>query len=305
MEIKDILKNGEYDLLTDFSKEEIKWLNDKIKIRKDGKAGVECIVRGMNRDNDYFELKPEEIVRQLYAYKLIETYGYPKELLDFEVLTTFAGREKIREKRIDIAIYENSKKKKISTIIEVKRPNVTDENKIEGDESSTPKEQMASYCKQNQVQIGVIANGGNLLKFYKFPDFDNELSLTTFPSYKENIDDWVNGQRFTLKQLMIYDRLNNETLKEIISEVEQRFGANDSSDKAFDELFKLIFTKLYDEKISADDADAISNQMRYGNKSLKEIDDRQFRTLEFRAKEQERADDVYKNISDLKEILIS
>ena len=59
MEIKDILKNGEYDLLTDFSKEEIKWLNDKIKIRKDGKAGVECIVRGMNRDNDYFELKPE------------------------------------------------------------------------------------------------------------------------------------------------------------------------------------------------------------------------------------------------------
>lgn len=301
MEIKDILKNGEYDLLTDFSKEEIKWLNDKIKIRKDGKAGVECIVRGMNRDNDYFELKPEEIVRQLYAYKLIETYGYPKELLDFEVLTTFAGREKIREKRIDIAIYENSKKKKISTIIEVKRPNVTDENKIEGDESSTPKEQMASYCKQNQVQIGVIANGGNLLKFYKFPDFDNELSLTTFPSYKESIDDWVNGQRFTLKQLMIYDRLNNETLKEIISEVEQRFGANDSSDKAFDELFKLIFTKLYDEKISADDADAISNQMRYGNKSLKEIDDRQFRTLEFRAKEQERADDVYKNISDLYE----
>lgn len=301
MEIKDILKNGEYDLLTDFSKEEIKWLNDKIKIRKDGKAGVECIVRGMNRDNDFFELKPEEIVRQLYAYKLIETYGYPKELLDFEVLTTFAGREKIREKRIDIAIYENSKKKKISTIIEVKRPNVTDENKIEGDESSTPKEQMASYCKQNQVQIGVIANGGNLLKFYKFPDFDNELSLTTFPSYKESIDDWVNGQRFTLKQLMIYDRLNNETLKEIISDVEQRFGANDSSDKAFDELFKLIFTKLYDEKMSADDADAISNQMRYGNKSLKEIDDRQFRTLEFRSKEQERADDVYKNISDLYE----
>jgi DNA METHYLASE-TYPE I RESTRICTION-MODIFICATION SYSTEM len=28
MEIKDILKNGEYDLLTDFSKDEIKWLND-------------------------------------------------------------------------------------------------------------------------------------------------------------------------------------------------------------------------------------------------------------------------------------
>ncbi|MBM7635384.1 N-6 DNA methylase [Streptococcus saliviloxodontae] len=299
MEVKDLLKKNEFGLLTAFSKEEIQWLNDRINLRKDGKAGVECVVRGLNRDNDYFELKPEEIVRQLYAHQLIETYGYPKELLDFEVLTTFAGREKIREKRIDIAIYENSKKKKISAIIEVKRPNVTDENKIEGDESTTPKEQMASYCKQNQAQIGVITNGGSLLKFYKSPDFDNELSLSAFLRYGEDIEDWVNGQKFTLKQLMIYDRLNNETLKEVISDVEQRFGANDSSDKAFDELFKLIFTKLYDEKMSADDADEISNQMRYGGRSLKEIDDTGFRALEFRAKEHDNTNLIYDNISEL------
>ena len=158
---------------------------------------------------------------------------------------------------------------------------------------------MASYCKQKQSQIGVIANGGSLLKFYKSPDFENALSLTRFPEYNESIEDWVNGQRFTLKQLMIYDRLNNETLKEVISDVEQRFGANDSSDKAFDELFKLIFTKLYDEKMSADDADAISNQMHYGKCSLKEIDDTSFRALEFRAKEQDSADVIYENISEL------
>ena len=299
MEIKDILKKDEFNLLTAFSKEEIRWLNERISIRKDGKFGIECIVRGLNRDNDYFELKPEEIVRQLYAYQLIEKYHYPKELLEFEVLTTFAGREKITDKRIDIAIYENSKKKKITTIIEVKRPSVIDENKTENGETATPKEQMASYCKQNQAQIGVIANGGNLLKFYKSPDFENALSLSQFPNYKENIEDWVNGQKFTLKQLMIYDRLNNETLKEVISDVEQRFGANDSSDKAFDELFKLIFTKLYDEKMSADDADEISNQMRYGGRTLKEIDDRNFRTLEFRAKESDGANSIYDNISGL------
>ena len=95
MEIKDILKKDEFNLLTAFSKEEIRWLNERISIRKDGKFGIECIVRGLNRDNDYFELKPEEIVRQLYAYQLIEKYHYPKELLEFEVLTTFAGREKM------------------------------------------------------------------------------------------------------------------------------------------------------------------------------------------------------------------
>lgn len=299
MKIKDILKKDEFNLLTAFSEEEIQWLNKRISIRKDGKPGVECIVRGLNRDNDYFELKPEEIVRQLYAYQLIEKYHYPKELLEFEVLTTFAGREKITDKRIDIAIYENSKKKKITTIIEVKRPSVIDENKTENGETTTPKEQMASYCKQNQAQIGVIANGGNLLKFYKSPDFENALSLSKFPNYKENIDDWVNDQKFTLKQLMIYDRLNNETLKEVISDVEQRFGANDSSDKAFDELFKLIFTKLYDEKMSADDADEIASQMRYVGRPLKEIDDRNFRTLEFRAKESDNTNIIYDNISEL------
>ena len=299
MNIKDVLKNEEFQLLTAFSEDEIKWLNNRIGTRKDGKVGVECIVRGLNRDGDYFELKPEEVVRQLLAYQLIEKYHYPKELLEFEVLTTFAGREKIIDKRIDIAIYENKNKKKITTIIECKRPIVVDENKTESGETATPLEQMASYCKQKQSQIGVIANGGSLLKFYKSPDFENALSLTRFPEYKESIEDWVNGQRFTLKQLMIYDRLNNETLKEVISDVEQRFGANDSSDKAFDELFKLIFTKLYDEKMSADDADAISNQMHYGKCSLKEIDDSSFRALEFRAKEQDSADVIYENISEL------
>lgn len=300
MEIKDILKPDEFELLTAFSNDEIQWLNERIKMRKDGKPGVECVVRGMNRDNDYFELKPEEIVRQLYAHKIIEFYGYPKELLEFEVFTTFAGGEKvINDKRIDIAIYENSKKKKIATIIEVKRPSITDENKVAYGETATPKEQMSSYCKQKQAQIGAIVNGGSLLKIYKSPDFENELSLSTLPSYKESIEDWVNDQRFTLKQLMIYDRLNQETLKDVISDVEQRFGANDSSDKAFDELFKLIFTKLYDEKMSADDADAISSQIRYAGLSLKEIDDKNFRALEFRAKEQESADNIYNNIAEL------
>lgn len=299
MNIKDVLKDGEFQLLTAFSEDEIKWLNDRIGTRKDGKPGVECIVRGMNRDGDYFELKPEEVVRQLFAYQLIEKYDYPKELLEFEVLTTFAGREKIIDKRIDIAIYQNKNKKKITTIIECKRPRVVDENKTEGGETATPLEQMASYCKQKQSQIGVIANGGNLLKFYKSPDFENALSLTRFPEFNESIEDWINGQRFTLKQLMIYDRLNNETLKEVISIVEQRFGANDSSDKAFDELFKLIFTKLYDEKMSVDDADEIANQMRYGGRSLKEIDDSNFRALEFRAKEEDSPNSIYDNISDL------
>ena len=50
-------------------------------------------------------------------------------------------------------------------IIEVKRPGIKDENSIADGESSTPFQQMQSYCRLKQPQIGVISNGDNLLKF--------------------------------------------------------------------------------------------------------------------------------------------
>ena len=299
MEIKDILKPEELRGLTQFTAKEQEWLNKRIHTRKDGKPGVECVVRGKNSDGDYFKLKPEEIVRQLYAHKLIEEYGYSKDQLEFEVQAVYAGREVVKDKRIDIAIYESSSKKKLIVIIEVKRPEVKDENAVYEGESSTPRQQMESYCLLKKAQVGVIANGANLLKFYAAPDFDNALVIGRFPREGEDIKEWIENRRFTLKQLMQSDRLQTETLKDIILAVEQRFGANDSSDKAFEEIFKLIFTKLYDEKQSSDDADEISNQMKYAHKKLSEIDDSAFRVMEFRAKDDESPDDIYKNISEL------
>lgn len=299
MEIKDVLKPEELRSLTQFTAEEQNWLNKRIHNRKDGKPGVECVVRGMNSDGDYFELKPEEVVRQLYAHKLIEEYGYSKDQLEFEVQAVYAGREKVKDKRIDIAIYESSSKKKIIVVIEVKRPEVKDENAVYEGEASTPRQQMESYCLLTKAHIGVVANGANLLKFYAAPDFDNALVIGRFPREGEDIKEWIQNCRFTLKQLMQSDRLQKETLKDIILAVEQRFGANDSSDKAFEEIFKLIFTKLYDEKQSSDDADEISNQMKYAQKKLSEIDDSAFRVMEFRAKDDESPDDIYKTISEL------
>lgn len=84
MEIRDILEPNEYNSLNQFSQEDKDWINGRIKIRRNGSAGIECVKRGMNRDGDYFELTPEEIVRQHYAHKLIEEYGYKKEQISFE-----------------------------------------------------------------------------------------------------------------------------------------------------------------------------------------------------------------------------
>ncbi|MCM1468432.1 MAG: N-6 DNA methylase [Alistipes sp.] len=299
MTIKDILKKEEYENLSRFSEEDKKWIDERIQVRADGKPGVECIVRGKNQDGDFFELTPEEIIRQHYAHKLLEIYGYSKEQLSLEVPVVFAGKEAIREKRIDIAVSSPNDKSKIDMIIEFKRPEIKDENKVYEGDASSPQKQMESYCLLKKAKVGVVANGDNLLKFYTAPDFDEALMIDRFPYNGENIEEWKDNRKFTLKQLMESDRLQVESLRDIILRVEQRFGANDSSDKAFEEIFKLIFIKLYDEVLSSKDADVIANDMNRHHIALKDIDDKDFRVMEFRAGEDETLDDIYNKLSRL------
>lgn len=296
--IKDILKNEEYNHLAQFSDEDKEWIDERIQTRKDGALGVECIVRGKNDEGDYFELTPEEIVRQYYAYKLIQLYGYKKEQLSFEEPVFFAGRQTISDKRIDIAVFDEDHKN-ISMIIEVKRPEINDYKKNWDGESTTPFQQMQSYCNQKHPCVGVLVNGDKAPEFYDAPNYETQIVLEKFPRADEDIDLWKENRRFTLKQLIQCDRLQTETLKDIILNVEQRFGANDSSDKAFEEIFKLIFIKLYDEVLSSQDADEIAIGMSKYHVPLQDIDDSGFRVMKFRIKETDSLDDIYRNTSDL------
>ena len=100
--IQTILKDSNYHLLL-FSDDEIDSLRGKISTRiVKGKEThfVTCIVR----DKD-IQLKPEEIVRQLYATRLIKQYGYTKKRLAFEHPISF-GREK---KKADIVIFDKDR----------------------------------------------------------------------------------------------------------------------------------------------------------------------------------------------------
>lgn len=87
--IQTTLKDSNYHLSL-FSEDEIVALRKKIVIKElKGKKTlfVNCIIR----DKD-IQLKPEEIVRQLFTARLIQQYGYPKKRLAFEYAVTF-GRE--------------------------------------------------------------------------------------------------------------------------------------------------------------------------------------------------------------------
>jgi type I restriction enzyme M protein len=237
--IEATLKNSNYHLSL-FSEKEITALRKQIVIREaKGKkaAYVACIIREKD-----IQLKPEEIVRQLYAARLISQYGYPKKRLTFEYPVTF-GREK---KSADIVVFDKDRPDTPYIIVEVKKPKLKD-----------GKEQLRSYCNATGAPMSVWTNGEKISHYHrKDPNIFED--ITDIPKVNQSLTD-ILSERFTLRDLIIKDKLANErkSLKDIILEMEDEVLANAGVD-VFEEVFKLIFTKLYDEYLSHKDKDVIN-----------------------------------------------
>src|SRR3989344_8755023 len=118
--------------------------------------------------------KPEEIVRQLWLYKLNKHYKYPLERIETEKSVHF-GRE-IHAKAADLVVY---KKDKIAPyiIVEVKAPN---EKKGE--------DQLKTYLSAEGAEIGVWANGTDKIILYRPYPREYE-ALTEIPRADQTVDD--------------------------------------------------------------------------------------------------------------------
>jgi type I restriction enzyme M protein len=228
MRIAEILKDSNYKL-TQFNIVEIQNLENRI-IVKDirGKATpyVKCLVRKKE-----IKLTPEEAVRQLYIQLLIDDYEYPVERMELEYAVSF-GREK---KRADIVIFD--KKQTISPyiMVELKKPKLKD-----------GKEQLKSYCNATGAPIGIWSNGESV-SFYHRKDPNYFEDIPAIPKASEKLSD-ILSERWTIENLIEKDKLRTErkSLKDLVLEMEDEVLANAGVD-VFEELFKLIFTKLYDE----------------------------------------------------------
>ena len=283
--IQSILKDSNYHLDL-FKDDEIESLRERIVTKTTrGKqtAFVTCIVRDKK-----IQLKPEEIVRQLYAARLIKEYSYPKKRLAFEYPVNF-GREK---KSADVVIFDKDRPDAAYIIVELKKPKLKD-----------GKNQLRSYCNATGAPIGVWTNGEKISHYHrKDPNYFED--ITDVPKATQGLKD-ILSERFTLRELVIKDKLANErkSLKDIILEMEDEVLANAGVD-VFEEVFKLIFTKLYDEYLSRDDKNIINYFLKQVTKTavhepappsyldgsdyeaLKEavsgIGDHDFRAMEFR-----------------------
>ena len=269
--LASILKDSNYSLSI-FTEPEIKNLESKI-ISKDDKAYINCIIRDKE-----IQLKPEEVIRQLYAAKLIDAYGYPKQRMKFEHPVSF-GRE---TKSADIVVFDKDRPLVEYIIVEVKKPKLK-----EG------KEQLRSYCNATGAPIGVWTNGGQI-SHYNRKDPNIFEDITDIPKVDQTLED-ILKERFTWRDLIAKDKIPNEgkSLKMIITEMEDEVLANAGVD-VFEEVFKLIFTKLYDEIKSRDDKQYVDRIVRRKlspeeiadyeklKEAIKDIDTSDFRLLEFR-----------------------
>ena len=234
MKITEILKDSEYKLEL-FSQKAIENLEEKIVI-KEGKTAPNYYVTCLVRDKQ-IKLTPEEIIRQLYLDKLMNEYGYAKSRIQVEYSVHF-GRE---VKRADIIIVDKLQITTPYIIIEVKKPKLKD-----------GKEQLKSYCNATGATMAVWCNGSQI-SYYHRKDPNYFEPIPNIPTQDKSLKDILN-KPFKFSDLTQADILRTQktSLKNIILDMEDEVLANAGVD-VFEEVFKLIFIKLYDELAGARD----------------------------------------------------
>jgi len=226
--IADILreKADKYEL-TIFHRDAIAWLEGQL-FEKRGHPYLKCLASGRDR-----RAYPEEVVRQLYVKKLMDDYGYPPNRIQVEKPVFFGSG--VGKKRADIVVMHADDPEAAYIIVEVKKPKRQDGI-----------EQLRSYCNAEGSPIGVWTNGAEIVVMHR-REPNLYWALTDIPSVHQTLEA-ISAERVTLAQLTEWDKLVTErlSLKDVILDLENLVLANAGVD-AFEEVFKLIYAKLYDE----------------------------------------------------------
>jgi type I restriction enzyme M protein len=231
MKLQDLISNvSEAAVLEIFGRKAIEAVEGSL-LEKNGKIFVNCLVR--NKD---ILAKSEELIRQLWLHKLNRHYKYSLDRLLVEYPITF-GRDS--SKRADIVVMDADRPTVPYIIIEVKAGKLKD-----------GKEQLRSYTHATGAPLAVWGNGAETINWHrKNPNYFVE--IPDIPDATQNIDD-IAGQPWTISKLIELEEKREaegtgaRNLKQLIEDMEDEVLANAGVD-VFEEVFKLIFTKLYDE----------------------------------------------------------
>ena len=177
--------------------------------------------------------KPEEIVRQWWIYRLKEIYKYSFSEMGVEVSVRVGSTE--AKKKADIVVYHDNKKTKPRIFIEVKKPNRRD-----------GLDQLKVYMNATGCRLGLWSNGNP----------PHVYLLRTEPQGEEEEATWRELRNIPQRKESLHDvdtpitRSDLEPVSDFLSilkECEDHIKAHEGT-SVFEEVFKLVFAKLYDER---------------------------------------------------------
>jgi len=209
-----------------FNSDEINAIKRLI-IEQEGKYIIKCQIKGR-----YKIAKPEEIVRQLWIYRLLNEYNYPKKRIGVKKTINFTSQ--IEPQAVDIVVFQEDLKH-YHILFEIKRPDRT-----------AGLEQLKSYCSTEGTPIGIWSNGDETIKLHR-EEPNLFVEIPRIPKTSETLKD-ILTERWSFKWLEEHNELKQgkNTLIKILLDLEELVLGN-AVVKVFDEIFKLIYAKLYDE----------------------------------------------------------
>jgi type I restriction enzyme M protein len=189
-----------------------------------------CYIRGVE-----IVETPEEKVRQEYVRRLVEEYGYPKELIDVEVPIQL-GRDE-SSKRADIVVYrskqDREKRENHNIIVECKEPDI---------KFPDGEKQLKAYVNATTTQIGVWTNGIEFKYWKRLKEPDRYEEKGYLPKY---------GQEYGDKKILKKELRPSSNLQATFKRIHENIYANYKSgnkERVFYQVIYLLFAKIQDEK---------------------------------------------------------
>jgi type I restriction enzyme M protein len=183
---------------------------------------------------------PEEKVRASYFVELVLDYQYPKEKIDIEVKV----ERRIPDDRADIVVYEDEELKSPFLIVETKKDGISDS------EFTQAIEQAFGNANSKRANYAIVV-AGNTKTAFNVAGFNSSereknviadipIKFGKAPKYKFTKGDKSKDLKIAYREDLI------SALKKSHSSVWQ--GGKLAPTTAFDEVSKLLFCKLKDEK---------------------------------------------------------
>lgn len=207
----------------------------------------EKFVTYIHANKKYRYTDPEEKVRAATYVRLITEFNYKPEHIGLEVLMP----DRVPNNYADIVVYNDNKKKDPYIVIECKSAEVSDA------EFKQAIEQGFAYAAVLSVQYLWVTSSLND-RFFNVKDFpksereENEIPIIPEYGKKESKDPtYILGG----EGIRALKELTESELTTIFKKAHDSlwYGGKRNPSEAFDELNKLIFCKIYDEKITEEE----------------------------------------------------